>query len=95
VRARGGRGDAQRVSDILEAIARIREWTRSRRPKHAMYRAAVIRELAVLAEAAAGLSEPFRTRHQTIPWRRIVALRNQIVHAYWELSWPERSGSSR
>jgi uncharacterized protein with HEPN domain len=35
-----------------------------------------------IGEAAARLSEPFVKAHPQIPWRRIIGMRNRIVHDY-------------
>lgn len=45
----------------------------------------VVRNLEVIGEAAARLSEAFRNRHPDVPWRQIVGLRNRIVHAYFDV----------
>ena len=50
-------------------------------------RAAVLHELTVIGEGAARLSEDFRTRHPEIPWTKIVAFRNFVVHEYFGLDW--------
>jgi len=46
---------------------------------------AVVRNLEVIGEAAGRLPEEFRMRHGEIAWRRIVGLRNRIVHAYFDV----------
>ena len=51
-------------------------------------RAAVLHELAVIGEAARRLSTDFRDRHPEVPWAKIVALRNFVVHEYFGLDWP-------
>lgn len=51
-------------------------------------RAAVLHELTVIGEAAAKLSEDFRTRHPEVPWAKIIAFRNFVVHEYFGLDWP-------
>ena len=51
-------------------------------------RAAVLHELTVIGEGAARLSEDFRTRHPEVPWAKIVAFRNFVVHEYFGLDWP-------
>jgi uncharacterized protein with HEPN domain len=51
-------------------------------------RAAVLHELTVIGEGAARLTEDFRSRHQEVPWAKIVAFRNFVVHEYFGLDWP-------
>lgn len=42
----------------------------------------VIRRLAVIGEAARRVSDEARTRHDQIPWRMMIAMRNVMVHEY-------------
>jgi uncharacterized protein with HEPN domain len=82
------RGDALRISDMLEAIERIRAFTSGGRaaffsdPKT---HEAVTLQLLKLGEAAGGLAPAFRESHDRVPWRRLVDLRNQIVHEYFRI----------
>ena len=46
---------------------------------------AVVRNLGVIGEAARRLPQAFVDRHPEIPWRRIVGLRNRIVHDYFNV----------
>jgi uncharacterized protein with HEPN domain len=41
-----------------------------------------------IVEAAARLPEDFRGRHPEVPWAKIVAFRNFVVHEYFGLAWP-------
>jgi len=50
-------------------------------------RAAVLHEPTVIGEGAARLGEDFRTRHPEVPWAKIVAFRNFLVHEYFALDW--------
>lgn len=78
--------DDARVDDILGAAAKITRWSREG-PRDDRYRSAVLRELGVIGEAAANLSDDFKATHRTVPWRAIIGLRNQIVHEYWDTAW--------
>lgn len=51
-------------------------------------RAAVLHELTVIGEGAARISDEMRNRHPEVPWSKIVALRNFVVHEYFGLDWP-------
>ena len=44
---------------------------------------AVMCDLTVLGEAAGQLSDELRALAGNVPWRRIVALRHRLVHAYF------------
>jgi len=51
-------------------------------------RAAVLHELTIIGEGTTRLTEDFRTRHPEVPWAKIVAFRNFVVHEYFGLDWP-------
>ena len=42
----------------------------------------VVRNLEIIGEAANRLREDFRAQHPEIEWRKIIGLRNRIVHDY-------------
>jgi len=44
---------------------------------------AVIRNLEVLGEAAGKVSEVVRNKYPTIPWRKMISLRNVLIHEYF------------
>ena len=46
---------------------------------------AVLRNLEILGEAAKGVSEEVRRRHPGIPWRKIAAMRDIVIHHYFGL----------
>jgi uncharacterized protein with HEPN domain len=80
------RGDAERVADILEAIARIESWSSDDTPRD-MYQAAVLHELMIIGEAASRLSDAFRETHDNIPWKDVIGQRVQLAHHYWDTQW--------
>jgi uncharacterized protein with HEPN domain len=48
---------------------------------------AVCMTLGLIGEKASKISEAFRKQNPTVPWRKIVALRNRIVHSYEDLDF--------
>ena len=48
---------------------------------------AVVRSLEVIGEAARNISEDYRTKHAFIPWRKIVGLRNRLIHEYFAIDF--------
>jgi uncharacterized protein with HEPN domain len=57
--------------------------------KSELLRSAVAQKLAVIGEAAAHISEPLRSRYPEVPWPKIVAFRNILVHWYFGIDWEE------
>ncbi len=82
------RSDRERLLDILEAIERIgRQVTRGRPAfdEDELVQTAVIRWIEIIGEAARAVSPEFREAHPEIPWRQVVAMRNILVHGYFEV----------
>ena len=81
------------LRDIVEAadfIAKFVEGlTRTAFQESELVRSAVVQKLAVIGEAAAHVIEPVRTRHPDVPWPKIVAFRNVLIHAYFGIDWDE------
>ncbi len=48
---------------------------------------AVVRSLEVIGEAARNIPEDYRTKHPFIPWRKIVGLRNRLIHEYFAIDF--------
>lgn len=80
------RDDDTYLSDILEASERIEAYLAGQ-PLEAflqdrMRQDAVLYRLAVIGEAAARLSKALRDTQSSVPWRKLVAMRNILVHDY-------------
>jgi uncharacterized protein with HEPN domain len=82
------RRDSERLSDIIEAAEKIAaRVARGRETFDADedIQIVLVHLIQVIGEAAAGLSDGFVTEHSEIPWRQIVAVRNRVVHGYFEV----------
>ncbi len=81
-----------RVQDILEAIARIREYTEEISLEFFMAdtktQDAVIRNFIVIGEAANAVPANVRDAYPGVPWRLMADMRNFAVHEYWGVEWP-------
>ena len=81
--------DVDRPDDIL--TGRTLRWnsmaglTRDRFETEKAQRLAILHSLTIIGEAAGRLSEPLTANHPEVPWRRISAFRNRLVHGYGEL----------
>lgn len=67
---------AESIFDFVEAGGKAAFLSRK------LLQSAVLRELTVIGEAANRLSAPFRTAHPAVPWPKVVAFRNLLVHEY-------------
>jgi len=79
------------MQDILYAADMIAAYMKgvSRRKfdRDPMLRDAVVRQIGIIGEAAANLSPAFKTGHPGQAWREIVAMRNVVVHACWDIDF--------
>ncbi len=83
------------LEDILEAVARIRRYTRglSREAFADDERTldAVVRNLEVIGEAVKQLPADVRSREPTVEWQKIAGLRDILIHQYFgidvEILW--------
>jgi uncharacterized protein with HEPN domain len=48
---------------------------------------AVVRNFEVIGEAANRVPEGFKAAHPEIEWRRMVGLRNRIIHEYFGIDY--------
>jgi uncharacterized protein with HEPN domain len=81
------RGDGLRLEDILEAIARVREYAPPLTDEAlaGAVRDAILYNLVVIGEAAARLSDEVRASAPEIPWPQVVGLRNLLAHEYFRV----------
>ena len=75
------------ISDIIEAIALIEEFTANmefeefERDKKTQF--AVIRALEIIGEAAKAIPEEFKEEHPEVPWKEMARMRDKLIHAYF------------
>jgi uncharacterized protein with HEPN domain len=82
------RSDRERLFDILESVERIEaQATRGRAAffEDELAQTAVIRWVEIIGEAARGLTEKLRQAHPEVPWRQMVAMRNVLIHGYFDI----------
>ncbi|HSG74651.1 MAG TPA: HepT-like ribonuclease domain-containing protein [Burkholderiales bacterium] len=80
-----------RLADVLEAIEKIREYTRGDEAafrRNSMARDAVVARLIHIGQAIkdaqeGGLDLP--TLAPQVPWRSIAGMRDRLVHKYWDV----------
>src|SRR6266404_3997338 len=83
------RDDALFLHDIIAASSAIRDFVRDKERTHLetdrLLLAGVLHELATIGEAARRLSSTIGVRYPAVPWKRAIAMRNYIAHAYFAL----------
>ena len=72
---------------ILEAIEKIERYIAAVSfddfSENDMMIDAVVRELEIIGEAARNLSDSFQEKHSQIPWHKVKAMRNVLIHEYF------------
>lgn len=79
------------LEDIVSAIERIMDYTKRGRKiflEDTLIQDGVIRQLCIVGEAAAKLPLSLKAKHEEIPWRNIIGMRNIIIHDYSETDIP-------
>lgn len=77
--------DLRRVGHMVDCAKDLQGFLKGRRrdlKRNDMLRSAVLRKFEVMGEAATHVSAAFRAAHPEIPWKRIIAFRNVLIHAY-------------
>ena len=79
-----------RITDILDAIARIQRYTADLTEdafvNDERTRDAVIRNLEVIGEASRHVPDEIKAGHPEIPWRSMLDMRNFAVHQYEQIN---------
>jgi len=80
--------DLERLDHILEAIDRIEKYANRGQKSFStdeLVQTWVVSHLQIIGEAARALTPSFRKKHSGIPWKKIVGMRNIIVHDYFQI----------
>ncbi len=80
-------GDEARLKHILDAISEIESYIEDigfeEFAENSMMKYAVIKQLEIIGEAANHISEDLKRKYSQIEWRKIVGLRNILIHEYF------------
>jgi uncharacterized protein with HEPN domain len=85
------RGDKEFLSDIEEAIKRIKTYTRNmsyqKFLKDTKTQDAVVRNLEIIGEAVKNISESLKAEHPNIPWKDMARVRDKVIHFYFGVNY--------
>jgi uncharacterized protein with HEPN domain len=82
------RDSAERLRDILEAIASIERHASPDKQsfeRDELLQGWFLRHLQIIGEAARALPEHVRALAPETPWQKIIGMRNVLVHGYFEI----------
>ena len=82
------------LAHIRDAIGAIRDYTKDGKDAFLRDRKtqdAVIRNFEIIGEAVKSLSPELTAKHESVPWKSIAGMRDQLIHHYFgvnlELVW--------
>ena len=82
--------DRIRLIHMLDAAREAVSFTRGRTRKELdtdrQLTLSLVKDIEIVGEAAARVTETTRTQTPEIPWQEIVAMRNRLVHAYFDIN---------
>jgi len=81
--------DQTRIRHMLDAAYDARAFvqgkTRDDLANDRMLARALVNCIEVIGEAAAQLTQVYKDQHTELPWRQIVAMRNRLIHGYFDI----------
>ncbi len=85
--------DAAYLLDMLQAASKVERYVQGKRcedfQRDDLLRDAVERNVEIIGEAARRISETCRNAHPEIPWRKMIAHRNVLIHEYEDIGIEE------
>ena len=85
------RDDNDFLSDIKEAIRRIRKYTENKNYHDFLIdiltQDAVVRNFEVIGEAVKNLSTNLRETYTKIPWKKIAGIKDKLIHHYFGVNF--------
>ena len=85
------RRDKDYLSDIFEAIARIKAYTEdydyNKLFSDIKTQDAIIRNFEVIGEATKNLSKSLKNKYAKIPWKDLAGLRDKLIHHYFGIDY--------
>jgi len=85
------RDDTVYLLHMLDAIGLIEEYTRGMSENeflgNSMACDAVICQIEIIGEAARNISDEFQEKHSSLPWMKMIGIRNKITHEYFNANY--------
>ncbi len=79
-----------RVRHALDAASKainfLKGKTREDLHKDEILSLALVRLLEVIGKAAVGIDSEFAKQHPRVPWKEMIALRNRLIHGYFDIN---------
>jgi uncharacterized protein with HEPN domain len=83
------KSDLVRLKHMLDSTQAILDFTKGKKRTsintNRLLFSAILREFEVLGEAAGKISLKTRGKFAEIPWKKLVGMRNRLIHAYFDV----------
>lgn len=83
------RDDSIRFRHMLdaaqEAISFAKNKTRKDLDKNRMLSLSMVKSIEIIGEAASKVTDETKKRFPEIPWANMIAMRNRLIHAYFDI----------
>lgn len=84
------KGDLAYLKHIRDAVVSIEDYVRGvtkanflDKSKDRKTKDAVVRQFEIIGEAVGRLSEDIKSQHPSLPWKRVINMRNKLIHEYF------------
>lgn len=83
------RDDQTLLRHMHDAVCEALEFTEGRSQQDLendrMLGHALVRLFEIVGEAASGVSESFREKYPSLPWKQMIGMRNRLIHGYFDV----------
>lgn len=81
--------DLIRLRHMLDAAKEALSFAKNKNRKNLyddrMLALSIVKSIEIIGEAASTVSKEFREKHKEIPWASIIAMRNRLIHVYFDI----------
>ena len=78
--------DRVRFGHMLDAAKQAAEFCQGRSRNELDTNSMLVRLLETIGEAARAVSADGRAAHPAIPWKKIIGMRDRVVHGYFDIN---------
>lgn len=83
------RNDLIRLQHMLDAANEAISFASGKSPRDLahdrMMALSIVKSIEIIGEAAAKVSQETRKKYPAVPWATIVAMRNRLIHVYFDI----------
>ena len=81
--------DLVRFEHMLDSANAVLTFVNGKKRTHLnsdrMLASSIVREMEILGEAAGKISQKTKNRFPDLPWKQMISMRNQLIHAYFDV----------